>query len=473
MILLLLAACRSPETPDPPESRFDEPWRPQVHFTPASGWMNDPVGLVYFQGKYHLFYQHDPRSLSWGPMHWGHATSDDLVRWEHQAVALAPDDALGAAWSGSAWVDETDEMGFCGAAPCLVLAYTLAGETQQIGLATSSDGETFTPYAGNPVVPNPGQAHFRDPDLFRWTDGTWRMAIAEGDRIGFWASSDLREWDRVGETVIETGGMLECPDLFDAGPYWAMLVSTNPGGPAGGSGQLVVHGSFDGSSFTPSAEPKPFDYGPDAYAFQTFAGAEDLVAVGWMSNWRYALQTPTTPWRGALTTFREIRPHFTDELTQVAELGAPWEWLLEEERVPVTSEIVAGIDALPIVIRAELDRPRGVTAGLELFVGDGEPVRVGVNDQIVWLERPGDGANAFSDDFAGRFEAPLIDVDDDLTIVVDRSSVEVFASDGRVALTATVYPSPDATGLRAFADGEAFFDSLLIGRHATIWPEEE
>jgi fructan beta-fructosidase len=468
MILLLLAACRTPETPDPPASRFDEPWRPQVHFTPASGWMNDPVGLVYFQGKYHLFYQHDPDSLSWGPMHWGHATSDDLVRWEHQPVALAPDDALGAAWSGSAYVDETDEMGLCGAAPCLVLAYTLAGETQQIGLATSSDGETFTPYAGNPVVPNPGQAHFRDPDLFRWTDGTWRMAIAEGDRIGFWASDDLRAWSRTGEMAVDLGGTLECPDLFRNGEHWTLLVSTNPGGPQGGSGTRYYTGEYDGRTFTSSGLGYP-DYGADAYAFQTFEGAEERVAIGWMSNWRYALTTPTTPWRGTLTLPRRIDASNHQEPI----LGEPWDVLVDEEDVAVTSEVFEGVNALPIVIEGTLDFRGATVAGLELFVGSGEPVRVGFGNDQVWLGRPAEGGNTFSEAFPFRQEAHVAGGVTDFVVVVDRSSVEVFVNDGSVTLTALVFPDPSADGVAAFADDVARFGRIEVRRLATIWPEEE
>ncbi|MCC5697330.1 glycoside hydrolase family 32 protein, partial [Klebsiella pneumoniae] len=233
---------------------------------------------VYFQGEYHLFFQHNPYGDQWGNLSWGHAVSPDLVRWQELPVALEPDE-LGDIFSGSAVVDHHDSSGFFGGQPGLVAIYTSAGDTQQQSLAYSSDrGRTWTKYAGNPVIPNPGIPDFRDPKLF-WHAPTnrWILLVAAGDRIHIYGSTNLVEWDKLSEFGADHGshgGVWECPDLFelpvDGGPTrWVLIVSINPGGPAGGSATQYFLGDFDGTTFTSDGAPNDVlwaDRGADFYA---------------------------------------------------------------------------------------------------------------------------------------------------------------------------------------------------------------
>ncbi|HUQ97310.1 MAG TPA: glycoside hydrolase family 32 protein, partial [Chitinophagaceae bacterium] len=305
---------------------YNDPHRPQVHFSPSTGWMNDPNGLVFFDNTYHLFYQYYPDSTVWGPMHWGHATTTDLLHWQHQPIALYPD-SLGYIFSGSAVVDSANTSGFGkdGIVP-LVAIFTHHdpnGEKrgtstyQNQSLAYSLDkGQTWTKYAGNPVLKNPGIRDFRDPKV-RWHAETkkWILTLATLDRITFYSSPNLKDWTReseFGETVGAHGGVWECPDLlpltYKGETVWVLIVNINPGGPNGGSATQYFTGRFDGKTFTPLAtDTRWLDYGPDEYAGITWSntGTRTLF-IGWMSNWQYAEKVPTAKWRSATTIPRDI-----------------------------------------------------------------------------------------------------------------------------------------------------------------------
>lgn len=310
-------------------SKFKEPFRSQYHFTPERGWMNDPNGLVYNNGVYHLFYQYYPHATVWGPMHWGHATSTDLIRWEHKPVALYPDEN-GLIFSGSAVVDKYNTSGFGsnGQVP-MVAVYTyhfMQGEKigrddfQTQGIAFSLDnGETWTKYAGNPVIGNKGTRDLRDPKVF-WHEATksWIMALVAGNHVKFYRSQNLKDWGNISDFGIDQGahgGVWECPDLFPLKvegsdkEKWVLIISIGNGGPNGGSGTQYFVGDFDGTTFTSDQkEYKWLDWGTDNYAGVTYNQVPngDRIFIGWMSNWQYALTTPTSNWRSAMTLPRKL-----------------------------------------------------------------------------------------------------------------------------------------------------------------------
>ncbi|WP_374960300.1 glycoside hydrolase family 32 protein, partial [Gilvibacter sp.] len=311
-------------------SKYDEPYRLQYHFSPPAKWMNDPNGLVYNDGVYHLFYQYYPDDIVWGPMHWGHATSTDMVHWEHKPIALYPDEH-GLIFSGSAVVDHNNTSGFGkdGVAPLVaIFTYHLmegeqAGRTdyQTQGIAYSLDnGDTWTKYEGNPVIGNDGIKDFRDPKVF-WDKNTeqWVMVLVAGDHAKFYRSANLKDWQHMsdfGKDQGAHGGVWECPDLFKLriqGSYdarWVLLISINPGAPNGGSGTQYFIGDWDGETFTTTQEePLWIDYGTDNYAGVTYNNEpnQERLFIGWMSNWNYARNTPTEVWRSSMTLPRRLQ----------------------------------------------------------------------------------------------------------------------------------------------------------------------
>lgn len=313
----------------PLSPKHPQPHRPVCHYTPAAHWMNDPNGLFFHQGLYHLFYQYHPDSAVWGPMHWGHATSADLVHWQEQPVALAPDEH-GMIFSGSAVVDVDNTSGLAGPGQVAIVAlFTYRDKVaeergdavyESQGLAWSLDhGMTWRKHPG-PVLPNPGFKDFRDPKVF-WhvPSRRWLMALACGDRVALYASTNLHQWQALSSFTAEGGageGVWECPDLFElplqgvepGRRRWVLLVSTTAGGPAGGSATRYFVGDFDGQRFVAEHEDvRWLDAGPDHYAGVTWNNTPGrCLFVGWMSNWLYALKTPTSPWRGAMTLPREL-----------------------------------------------------------------------------------------------------------------------------------------------------------------------
>jgi fructan beta-fructosidase len=331
MITLIIACNESIIQSNPLE--YAELHRPQIHFSPKEKWMNDPNGMLFFNNHYHLFYQYYPDSTVWGPMHWGHATSKDLVHWEHQRIALYPD-CLGYIFSGSAVADINNTSGFGqdGKVP-LVAIFTHhdpKGERegridyQYQSIAYSLDeGKTWTKYAHNPVLKNPGIKDFRDPKVMWYDEGKkWIMTLATLDRITFYSSKDLKNWTKeseFGKEVGAHGGVWECPDLFTLNyqgkNIWVLLVSINPGGPNGGSATQYFTGEFNGKTFTPfKTDTSWIDYGPDNYAGVTWTNTgERKIFLGWISNWMYATAVPTEKWRSAMTVPRDLSIQKTED----------------------------------------------------------------------------------------------------------------------------------------------------------------
>lgn len=436
------------------DGAYNELYRPQVHFTPAKNWINDPNGMVYVDGVYHLFYQYNPKGNDWGNMSWGHATSTNLIEWEEQPVALERD-ALGDIFSGSAVCDTENAAGFGKGA--LVALYTSAGSHQQQSMAYSTDGgKTFVKYDKNPVIANSSEPDFRDPKVF-WHKETnqWIMALAKGWKyaIEFWGSSDLKHWKKLSSfsTPINAcnKGQWECPDLlrmdYQGKDKWVLIVSVNPGGPVSGSGTQYFIGDFDGTSFVADERNYPLwlDYGMDNYAGVTWSNVKDRnILIGWMNNWNYAGAVPANPWRSAMTLPRELNliewngsPILASKVVEeIKDIAGEWK--------DIVSESLGVSDAYQL--KLELDLTKNVSMMLKNAAGEYLEMTVNSATRQLITHRTGK-TGQYS--FAGNFAIPSIkspfNTDGDkvvLDIFVDRSSVEVFTENGSMVQTNLVFP---------------------------------
>lgn len=457
------------------------PRRPRVHFTPPSGWMNDPNGLVHVDGVWHLFYQHHPGSLLWGPMHWGHATSRDLVSWEHHPVALEPDH-LGTAFSGSAVVDHDGVAGF--GAGALVAFYThfLEESPQSQGVAYSTDGgTTWHTYDQNPVLTAPGGlVDFRDPKVVRLPGRArepWVMVVVAGEEVLFFRSRNLLDWrpaGRFGEAYGAHGAVWETPDLFrlpvegTAGTRWVLSVSVQDGGPAGGSATQYFVGDFDGETFHCDDPPEVVrwvDHGADFYAPQSWSDVPGgrRVWLAWMSNWAYARDVPADTWRGVMTVPRElalVRRGGGPVLAQrpVPELTCPAEGDGSRRDVGVQpgSEVVLARTHPAVAVDVDLALPAGEATGLVLEVrrGGHTAVRVAYASAtgVLAVEPAQRGLPAGCR--ADRQEAVVAPAGDvlGLRLVVDTCSVELFAAGGTAVFTNQVFVDGDETEVALRAD---------------------
>lgn len=414
-------------------------YRGTYHFSPSSHWMNDPNGMVFFEGEYHLFFQHHPFGDKWGPMHWGHAVSRDLVNWEELPIALEPDE-IGTIFSGSAVVDRDNTTGFFPDGPGLVAIFTHHLErpgvptVQSQSLAYSRDGgRTWTKYAGNPVLTSEDKPDFRDPKVF-WHKNSqrWIMILACGQEVALYHSEDLKSWtpgSTFGEGIGSHDGVWECPDLFelaiDGDPSrskWVMLVSIGDGGEGSeGSRTQYFTGDFDGKTFAAdeaSYEIRWLDHGRDNYAGVSWSDmpAEDgrLLVLGWMSNWRYANHTPTDGWRGAMTIPRELTLETiggAEQLVQrpARELNAAGVPILERTNISLAdlNEVLRSLrlDSFELDVRVETGR----SLEFRLREGGGCVTRVGIDAQAgeLYIDRRDSGESGFHADFAGRHTAKL------------------------------------------------------------------
>ncbi|MGK9148091.1 glycoside hydrolase family 32 protein [Plantibacter flavus] len=448
------------------------PARPLLHFTPQRNWMNDPNGLLFHEGVYHLFFQYNPNGLDHGDVSWGHATSTDLLRWQELPLAISFD-AEEMVFSGSAVVDHENSSGLGdGTTPPMVAIYTSARADgiQAQSLAYSRDGGTvWQKYAGNPVLDR-RSAEFRDPKVFRYEgvdESFWVMVAVEATerRVLLHRSDDLVEWTFLSSygPAGAVGGVWECPDLFplpvDGDPErvrWVLLISLNPGGVAGGSGTQYVVGDFDGHTFTadrawPAAEDEEalreldwLDWGRDCYAGVTFSGlpGDQRTLIAWMSNWDYAKHLPTEPWRGSMTTARRlslVSEGGRQNLRSSPVLPAG-EAVVRLEDVAVEGRVEVG--DLPAVARIEVDAvgAEGVFA-LELRGVDGLAlVRVDLDGGRLQLDRTAATGGGDIEHFASVETMPLPAGErTSLVIVHDHGSLEVFTADGRASITDLVF----------------------------------
>ncbi|MBX2822618.1 MAG: glycoside hydrolase family 32 protein [Rhodothermaceae bacterium] len=483
---------------------FDEQHRPQFHFSPPQQWMNDPNGMVFYDDEYHLFYQHYPDSNVWGPMHWGHAVSSDMVNWEHLPIGLYPDE-LGYIFSGSAVVDWNNTSGFgSGTEPPLVAIYTYhepvrAKDQERVdiqyqGIAYSLDkGRTWTKYEGNPVLDSPGIRDFRDPKVMWYEEGKkWIMTLAVKDKISFYSSPDLKSWSfesDFGEGLGGHGGVWECPDLFKLpvtgadDEKWVLLVSINPGGPAGGSATQYFVGEFDGSTFSldPSFAPEVIpvdgeeqavwiDYGPDNYAGVTWSDIPESdgrrLFIGWMSNWKYAQVVPTTVWRSAMTIPRELRLHERAGSYRLSSKPVDEMQGIMDQPVDVFSEIQSELVLEDSLFALDLGGENLEGMQLTLSNNAGEFVSITLNNDHVLFDRSQSGITDFEESFAGSHSAPLEDlIPERVQVFVDLSSIEVFVNDGAVVMTELVFPIRPYNKISL----EGNIDSAMMRTVSGIW----
>lgn len=452
------------------DTYYSEEYRPQFHFSPREKWMNDPNGLVFHQGVYHLFYQYYPDDIVWGPMHWGHAVSKDMRHWEHKPIALFPD-KHGLIFSGSAVVDEKNTSGFGSEEnPPLVAIFTyhdMEGEQaetntfQTQGIAYSlDDGESWTKYQGNPVIGNEGIRDFRDPKVF-WDElsASWIMVLVAGDHAKFYRSSDLKQWELVSEFGKDRGahgGVWECPDLFalpdptTGEDRWVLLISINPGAPNGGSGTQYFIGEWDGTTFTTDQEgARWLDWGTDNYAGVTYNNVPDgeRIFIGWMSNWAYARDTPTEVWRSAMTVPRKLQLlETTDEIVLT---NYPLKAFDPEELKYNTISLDAGASFTVNADNFNQSETRFILANnsakisFSNKIGDLLALELDAENKIFSLDRRQSGITEFQVDFGKKVHhMPVPDLPEDfeIRILMDWSSIEIFINGGQYVMTEQLFP---------------------------------
>jgi len=432
------------------QTEYHEKWRPQFHFSPKAHWMNDPNGMVYYGGTFHLFFQYYPDSMVWGPMHWGHAVSKDMVYWEELPIALYPD-TIGYIFSGSAVLDKNEMSGF-GRNP-LVAIFTQHNPTsgsQNQSIAYSLDsGKSWVKYSGNPVLRNPGITDFRDPKVI-WDVSTqkWIMVLAVKDHVEFYASGDLKGWSKVGEfgkNAGAHGGVWECPDLFPINDNqghatWVLIVNINPGGPNGGSATQYFLGNFDGRNFTQKTPgTRWLDYGPDEYAGVTWSntGARRIF-LGWMSNWLYGQRVPTDPWRSANTLPRDLQLAQAGDSLYVTSTPV---WALDV--LEVRRERPAFPAALPELAKVTLRTNKAAAFNLVFSNTAGDSTVIGYDGAgRYFIDRRHAGV-PMGPGFDRIYTAPRISRDSTigLKLSMDASSFELFADGGLTVMTALVFPT--------------------------------
>ena len=484
-----------------------EPFRPVYHFTPSFGWMNDPNGMVYKDGVYHLFYQYNPYGSMWGNMHWGHTVSRDLVNWEQQPVALERD-TMGHIFSGSSVVDKNNTAGFGEGA--IVAFYTSAsdknGQIQCLAYSTDN-GRSFTKYQNNPILtPFDGLRDFRDPKVF-WYEPQkkWVMIVSADKEMRFYSSSDLKDWTYMssfGEGYGIQPNQFECPDFFelpvDGNPdkkKWVMIVNVNPGCMFGGSATEYFVGDFDGTKFTcdtPKEQTKWMDWGKDHYATVTFSNTGDrVIAMPWMSNWQYANIVPTKQFRSAQGLPRELSLYSEDGHIYMA--STPVEELstlrngtsnkLEPFKVDGKHDAGELIDDNrgSYELHVSINPLNAKKAGFILKNSKGENVKIYLDliDKKLVMDRVNSGLVDFGDrsvlhakekhdnrktnainyvnDFALATWGKLpTDKKYDFRIFVDKCSVEIFLNGGKVAMTNLVFPTEPYTQWEFFGEGGTF-----------------
>ncbi|MDX8045296.1 glycoside hydrolase family 32 protein [Gracilibacillus sp. S3-1-1] len=471
---------------------YQEPHRPQIHFTPKENWINDPNGLVYFEGEYHLFYQRNPYGNDHDHMHWGHAVSSDLFHWEELDIALAPDE-LGTIFSGSAVVDKDNTSGlFEEGSGGLVAIFTHDGQSQQQSIAYSSDkGRTWKKYIGNPVIENTTIKDFRDPKVF-WHKETekWMMVLACGDHIQIYGSPNLIDWEYLssfGKEYPSHEGVWECPDLVclpiegTDDSIWVLIVSMNEGGPNGGSAVQYFTGSFDGIFFRPNEQAedpvKWADEGKDFYAAITWDNTAKTYWIGWMNNWEYAGEVPVSPWRSSMSlvrtlTVQQVKGDYL--LKQTPVIPENQQKQLQEE--PFTVQPSAYLEyeiKLPVTINVETKEiPNSGQWGFRL-ISDQEEIFTFHFDQekdVYFFSRTAgilDFSKDFSKEITGSLKGQKVK---NIFSILDQSSVEIFVNDGLSVSTNLFYPRGSIEKMQLYTEKEEVpFNGLSLEEYQSIW----
>ena len=483
---LSAVCCKEMKLSDTFDTGNREKFRPTYHFSPLYGWMNDPNGMVYKDGEYHLFYQYNPYGSKWGNMSWGHAISQDLVNWKHLPVAIAPD-ALGTIFSGSAVVDFDNTAGF--GAGAIIAIYTQNSDRQVQSIAYSTDnGRTFTKYENNPVLTSEAR-DFRDPKVF-WYENTkrWIMVLAVGQEMQIFSSPNLKDWtfeSRFGEGQGAHGGVWECPDLFELpvegtnDKKWVLLCNLNPGGPFGGSATQYFVGSFNGKEFVNEfpSKTKWMDWGKDHYATVTWSDAPDnrRIAIAWMSNWQYANDVPTSQYRSPNSVPRDLSLFTVDGETYLQSAPSPELLALRDASkkrsfkvngTRTIKEMISGNDGA-YEIELTIENQHADVIGFRLYNDKGEEVdmQYDMKEKKFSMDRRKSGDVGFNENFPMLTWTAIESGKDELKLrlFVDKSSVEAFGDGGRFVMTNQVFPSEPYTHIDFYSKGGAYkVDSFVI-----------
>jgi len=482
---------------------YDEKYRPQYHFSPPANWLNDPNGLVFYRGEYHLFYQYNPDDIVWGNIHWGHAVSSDLIHWKNLDIALEPDE-LGMIFSGSAVVDKNDSTGFFDGGSGLVAVYTSHlqrenGALEQQSIAYSTDnGRSWTKYEDNPVIDNYGVEDFRDPKVFRHHKSKkWIMITAAGDRVRFYSSDNLKEWDYLSEFGSEMGehaGVWECPDLIklslnnkdlkkseEQKDKWLLSIGDSHGRSTGVLTQYFI-GEFDGKKFV-SDYDKSFilDHGQDLYALQSWSNLPDdrKIWIGWMNNIGYMEEIPTDPWRGIMSLPRElglkkIGGQFKLLQNPVREVKALRKNIYQAENLVIKDEMSIYSSEESYEIKAELDFSEGAEIRFLLNHNQEQKtvIAFSTDENKIIVSRRESGLEKFSLNFIEHqeFNCPIDTDNFKLNIFVDRSSLEIFIGEGEFVLSELFFPEKKPKKLTVKAvDGEIIFKEFEYYKLDSIW----
>ncbi|RXH54987.1 glycoside hydrolase family 32 protein [Granulicella sibirica] len=464
--LLLAATILSAAAAQTAPAPYNEPFRPQVHFSPRERWMNDPNGLVFFEGEYHLFFQHNPLGDTPGHISWGHAVSTDLLHWHELPVAIpATDKEL--VFTGSVVVDEKNSSHQCeNHQPCLVAIYTAHNDTphhEAQALAVSQDrGRTWKRFSGNPVLDR-NVPEFRDPGV-TWNDETksWLMVVSlpNDHKVVFYTSPDLIEWTELSTfgPAATVSGQWECPNLLKIPTadgkqsLYALKIGVNPGSLQGGSGEQYFLGTFDGHHFTQSSDPGSHgwtDYGKDSYcaiSFNHLPAGEPPTLIGWMDDWQYADKLPTVPWRGQMTIPRHLA--LLKDADGLALQQTPVTAPIRAKSTSLVASITQPTTTLfttdqPTELTLTIDPADAQTFGLRLYSDPAHWTEVAIDRTTMKLSTDRTHAtNITAPDFPARTEAPLSPNRPlDLHLILDRSSVEVFAQNGTTAMTNLTMPT--------------------------------
>lgn len=483
---LSAVCCKEMKLSDTFDTGNREKFRPTYHFSPLYGWMNDPNGMVYKDGEYHLFYQHNPYGSKWGNMHWGHAISKDLINWEHRPDAITPD-ALGTIFSGSAVVDTDNTAGF--GAGAIVAIYTQNSDRQVQSIAYSTDnGRSFTKYENNPVLTSDAR-DFRDPKVF-WHKETqrWIMLLAVGQEMQIFSSSNLKDWafeSTFGEGQGAHGGVWECPDLFELPvdgtneKKWVLLCNLNPGGPFGGSATQYFVGTFNGKEFVNESPSKTkwMDWGKDHYATVTWSDAPDnrRIAIAWMSNWQYANDVPTSQYRSPNSVPRDLSLFTVDGETYLQSAPSPELLKLRDiskkrsfkvNGTRTIKDMIAGNEGA-YEIELTIENQHADVIGFRLYNDKGEEVdmQYDMKERKFSMDRRKSGDVGFNENFPMLTWTAIESGKDELKLrlFVDKSSVEAFGDGGRFVMTNQVFPSEPYTHIDFYSKGGAYkVDSFVI-----------
>ena len=494
------------------QSLYQEFHRPQFHFPPESKWMNDPNGLYYHKGKYHLFYQYFPDSIVWGPMHWGHAESNDLLHWKHLPIALFPD-SLGYIFSGGAIVDKnnTSKLG-TNDNPPIIATFThhdIAGEKaktndfQKQSIAYSLDGGyEWIKYAGNPVIPNTQKIKdFRDPKVV-WHEPSqkWILVLAAYDRVKFYASANLIDWEFLSDFGVEGDKRLwECPDLFPmkvegTNEYkWVLIVSIQKNAPNDGTATSYFVGHFDGTVFKSEVENQEWlDWGTDNYAFVTWNNVPKddgrILGIGWMSNWQYAQIVPTENWRSAMTLPRELT--LVKSKSKYSLHGLPireFQTLRGASTALNQLEIIGekvlegsfSASQVELDITVNLKKTTANSFGIKLQneLGENILIKFDKREGKMFVDRTNSRKHKFSEDFFKNIHSAPIAFEKEkmnIRLIIDAASVEIFINNGELSFTSIFFPSKEFSTISLFANNGTFnIINAEIHPLKSIWNKKE